>query len=222
MARNTRSRIIETALRLFNERHFGNVTTAELAAAVGVTEGNLWYHFRNKRALLDAISVLYVERADLRLALAPGAGDVLDDYARVLEALTDEVREFRFIFRDRADYGEHSEFLRLHAARIYRMSWAQLARFFAALKAAGHLDVDDAAIAPLVTNAIIVMRFSFELFREMNLDDDATARLQSWGVLQHLTGLGPALSHQAREYLIERLGLRDTMAAAAELMSFGP
>lgn len=222
MARNTRTRIIETALRLFNERHFGNVTTAELAAAVGVTEGNLWYHFRNKRALLDAISVLYVERADLRLALAPGTGDVLDDYARVLEALTGEVREFRFIFRDRADYGEHSEFLRQHAARIYRMSWAQLARFFQALKAAGHLDVDEAAIAPLVTNAIIVMRFSFELFREMNLDDGAAARLQSWGVLQHLAGLGPALSPKAREYLIERLGLRETMAAAAELMSFGP
>ncbi|PWR23727.1 TetR/AcrR family transcriptional regulator [Zavarzinia compransoris] len=222
MARNTRTRIIETALRLFNERHFGNVTTAELAAAVGVTEGNLWYHFRNKRALLDAISVLYVEQADRRLLMAPGAGDILDGYARLLAALTTEIQTFRFIFRDRADYGEHSEVLRQHAGRIYRASWAQLGRFFVALKAAGHLDIDEAAIAPLVTNAIIVIRFSFELFREMNLDDAAAARLQAWGVLQHLNGLGPALTPAARAQLIERLNLHDTIRAADELLSLAP
>ena len=45
MAVRTRDRIIDTARQLFNRLHYANVTTAMLADAVGIAEGNLWYHF---------------------------------------------------------------------------------------------------------------------------------------------------------------------------------
>ena len=55
----TRERIVEQALLLFNEQGYGAVTTAALAAHCGIAEGNLWYHFKTKRALLDAIGERY-------------------------------------------------------------------------------------------------------------------------------------------------------------------
>lgn len=215
-SRNTRQRIVETALRLFNERHFGNVTTSELASEVGIAEGNLWYHFRNKRALLDALSELYVERARGRLVILPGQGDVLDAYAEFLEALTAEVRDFRFIFRDRADFGELSPHLAQNLASIYGGTWRQMSDFFKALRAEGLLDMTDEAIGPHVSNAILIIRFSLEFFRELGIED-AGAQQPAWGVVQHLAALGDALKPAARDFLVKRLGLASALAQAKAL-----
>ena len=54
----TRDRIVEAARRLFNERGYGEVTTAALASHLGTAEGNLRYHFKTKRALLEAIAAI--------------------------------------------------------------------------------------------------------------------------------------------------------------------
>lgn len=206
MARNTRQRIIEAALRLFNEHHFGNVTTALLAADLGITEGNLWYHFNSKRALLDVLIEMYAERAAARLTIRPGRDNVLDDYATMLAALSAEVRDFRFIFRDRADYGE-TERLLTQSLAIYEGTWAQFGQFFRALKAAGHLAIEDEWLDAFVTNSVLIIRFSLELFREMKVAEHAGDRLIDWGMAQHLASFGDRLAPQARAYLLGRLGI---------------
>jgi AcrR family transcriptional regulator len=52
---NTRDKIIETAIRLFNEKGTRAVTTNHIAAAAEISAGNLYYHFRNKEAIIHAI-----------------------------------------------------------------------------------------------------------------------------------------------------------------------
>lgn len=51
----TRDRIIDAAIRLFNEQGTKPVTTNHIAAAVGISPGNLYYHFRNKKDIIRAI-----------------------------------------------------------------------------------------------------------------------------------------------------------------------
>ncbi|MEM7458074.1 MAG: helix-turn-helix domain-containing protein, partial [Pseudomonadota bacterium] len=71
----TRDRILKTARDLFNAERFGNVTTADLARECGIAEGNLWYHFKSKRALLDALSEQFLEDVEVRLAMLPSASE---------------------------------------------------------------------------------------------------------------------------------------------------
>ena len=52
---STRERIIETAIELFNARGTKVVTTNHIAAALGISPGNLYYHFRNKEEIIRAI-----------------------------------------------------------------------------------------------------------------------------------------------------------------------
>src|SRR5215207_10909682 len=64
---STPGRIIEAAVQLFNAEGVHNVPMHRIAAEIGISPGNLAYHFRSKRDLLFAI--LPQLEAQLRAAL---------------------------------------------------------------------------------------------------------------------------------------------------------
>lgn len=51
----TSERILEAALHLFNEKGTPAVTTHHIAAACGISPGNLYYHYRNKEEIIRAL-----------------------------------------------------------------------------------------------------------------------------------------------------------------------
>lgn len=53
---STRQKIIQQATRLFNEKSFAAISLFELAQAIGMSRGNLTYHFKDKDKLLKAIA----------------------------------------------------------------------------------------------------------------------------------------------------------------------
>lgn len=94
---NTRDRILSAAMRLFNEHGVQNVAVDHIAQALGISNGNLNYHFPRKRDLLRATLVLLQER--MREALSPSFAAVdpqqgARDLIRILRAFWD----FRFFF----------------------------------------------------------------------------------------------------------------------------
>jgi AcrR family transcriptional regulator len=51
----TKNKILDAALRLFNEQGTEQVTTNHIAVAAGISPGNLYYHYRNKEAIIRAL-----------------------------------------------------------------------------------------------------------------------------------------------------------------------
>lgn len=56
MKKKTKDKIIQTATQLFNEFGFGAISLHEIANRMGISRGNLTYHFNNKVVLLEAIA----------------------------------------------------------------------------------------------------------------------------------------------------------------------
>ena len=52
-SRETQQRILEAAVRLFNEHGTAAVSTNRIAEHCGLSKGNLHYHFRNKREIIQ-------------------------------------------------------------------------------------------------------------------------------------------------------------------------
>ncbi len=71
-AQETRTRILDTAEHLFSDRGVARTSLADLADAAGVTRGAIYWHFRNKAELFDAM----MSRVTLPMEeLARQAGD---------------------------------------------------------------------------------------------------------------------------------------------------
>jgi AcrR family transcriptional regulator len=52
---STRDNILTAALELFNDQGTAAVSTNHIAAAIEISPGNLYYHFRNKEDIIKAL-----------------------------------------------------------------------------------------------------------------------------------------------------------------------
>ena len=55
MKRDTRQAILNTAQALFREKGYNAVSVGEIAAALGISKGNLTYYFKRKEEIVEAL-----------------------------------------------------------------------------------------------------------------------------------------------------------------------
>ena len=60
----TRDRILDAAEDVFNECGYSNTTLNEIAEAAGVTRGAIYWHFKNKEDLFQAMCLRIREPMD--------------------------------------------------------------------------------------------------------------------------------------------------------------
>ncbi|MDA0806325.1 MAG: TetR/AcrR family transcriptional regulator [Proteobacteria bacterium] len=212
----TRERIIALAQTRFNELGYGNVTTAALAAELGISEGNLWYHFKTKRDLLEAISAEFVLYLNERLALLPDKkADVIQGYIALMASHEQELLRYRFLYRDQADYGGHSQIVLDNITGLYDKSRAQFKAFYSEMVRVGVLDWPKNQLDSLTVNAVILIRFGLEYLRESQQAFDSSAVEKTF--LQHLTlfehRLEPAAAKRLR-YAVANLSSDAAVRAA--------
>jgi AcrR family transcriptional regulator len=69
---STRSSILDAALELFNDRGKAAVSTNHIAAALDIGPGNLYYHFRIKQDIIQALFERLFAAWDVRLFAVTG------------------------------------------------------------------------------------------------------------------------------------------------------
>lgn len=103
----TKERILDSALKLFNENGEGSVTTAQIAEYLNISEGNLWYHFRTKRDIVFELFCRLETEVDENLSRLPDENLDLRDFMSYLARALEYLWEYRFLFRDRHDHREN-------------------------------------------------------------------------------------------------------------------
>lgn len=101
MARqNTKERIVDVAIALFNERGTAAVSTNHIAEAAGISPGNLYYHFRNKEEIILHAYERALTAYDEVWARAGAAPASPQTVLRLLEGTFEAQWQFRFFQRE--------------------------------------------------------------------------------------------------------------------------
>lgn len=99
MARDTRQRILDAALAMFNSQGEPHVTTNHIADELEISPGNLYYHFPSKDELVNTLFDQYEGRLYELLAASDDVVDVEDAWF-FLHSLFELIWAFRFLYRD--------------------------------------------------------------------------------------------------------------------------
>lgn len=92
MRHDTRKEILDTAKQLFNERGYNDVSTRDIAGALGISKGNLTYYFKKKEDIIEAI---LAENPNTRMDQAPRTLAELNTF---FEDIQKTVQENAFYF----------------------------------------------------------------------------------------------------------------------------
>ena len=107
---DTKQRILDEALTLFSEKGYANVFVGEIAERVGIKAPSLYKHYKNKRAIFDAIIDLMNSRfAEQAKALQISGTDAAVD-SKIYQNMSEDNllklgREF-FLFYLHDDYNK--------------------------------------------------------------------------------------------------------------------
>ena len=101
--RRTRERILALALRLFNELGEPNVTTSSISDEMNISPGNLYYHFRNKDDIINALFEQFEREIDELLDTPSREGIGFEDAWLFLHLLFESIWRYRFLYRDLND-----------------------------------------------------------------------------------------------------------------------
>jgi len=96
----TRERILATAQRLFNESGTAAFSTNHIADAMGISPGNLYYHFRNKEAIIRALFEQQFARWDELYTLPDDRLPTLADLQQLVRATFVMSWDYRFMYRE--------------------------------------------------------------------------------------------------------------------------
>lgn len=203
----TRERILNATLALFNETGPDRVTTAQIARTVGINEGNLYYHFKTKEALLKALfeklesdAIQFMTQASLSSAAEAGV------YSQFLRRWFSIVWAHRYMFRDLPGIIAIAPSL-IEPIRVLSLGMRLVVEDnLRQMRQAQLIAIADEEVPQLLANVWIVSTYwAVYLNLQEGVDELAPENLE-WGLNQVASLFRPYLSDEAKTELQAMLG----------------
>ncbi len=96
----TRDRILQTSLALFNEEGEANQSAVDIANALEMSPGNLYYHFKGKDAIIRALYDNFEHEMRIILRGSRGRITSIEDNWVYNYIILEEIFDFRFFYRN--------------------------------------------------------------------------------------------------------------------------
>jgi len=158
--RRTRERILALSLRMFNEIGEPNVTTSAIADEMNISPGNLYYHFRNKEDIVNALFEDFEREIDKVLDAAAGSERAsVEDAWFLLHLLFETIWKHRFLYRDLNDLLSRNRRLESYFNQLLERKTKAARALCKALAARGELVASPREIEALATNMVVVATY---------------------------------------------------------------
>lgn len=123
--RNTKEVILKTALDLFNTDGLPKVTLRTIANAMGISQGNLNYHFKKRETIIEALYLQLVERIDQTMSKHQNQNIGLESLLSISTIMMESFFEYRFFMLDFVQIMRENEKIKKQHLELTKMREAQ-------------------------------------------------------------------------------------------------
>jgi AcrR family transcriptional regulator len=202
--RRTAERILEVTLELFNRFGEPNVSTTLISAELGISPGNLYYHYPAKDELINSLFDRYEKELDELLRAAAEVQNIEDAWL-FFHMLFELIWRYRFLYRDLNDLLSKNRRLETHFQFVLKHKTQAVQAVLDGM-AAGRTVQLEAAQAEAVANAMVVVLtywLSYEYVRDPRraLEPENAAAAMARGAYHVLSLLLPYLDEAAQAHL---------------------
>ena len=208
----TKERILQLSLQLFNERGERSVTTNHIAAELGMSPGNLYYHFRNKNEIIKELMGQYQHETLDMLALPEDRPLDANDKIQYFQVLSSQLWTYRFLHRDVYHLVENNDDFRKMYPKFANQVMKQGQKIYKAFVNAGLMEMTESEIEALTINLWIVLtNWTNFLYMSGHITDSNTLEDKwLWQALRQMVFLEGAYlrgeSRQTYEGLLKSFG----------------
>ncbi len=190
----TKDTILKTALGLFNNEGESAVSSVDIASVIGISPGNLYYHYKGKDEIIVELFADYEE--EIRQVLSSPVREPLklEDNWVYLYIIFEEIYDFRFFYKNQSELIDRIPSLRSKFARILSLKEKTALSLLATLEESGHLRFDDGEKAALAGR--IAQHFTFWLqYHDLRHGTAPPKSLIDQGVFMTLIQITPYWTH---------------------------
>jgi AcrR family transcriptional regulator len=202
--RRTAERILEVTLDLFNRFGEPNVSTTLISAELGISPGNLYYHYPAKDELINSLFGRYEKALGEILQAADGVENVEDAWL-FFHMLFELIWNYRFLYRDLNDLLSKNRRLETHFQFVLKNKQRAMHALLDGLARNGVVRITGAEAAPTATSMVVVVTYwlSFEYVRDPRraLEPESAAAAMGRGGYHALSLLTPHLDDVSRAHL---------------------
>jgi AcrR family transcriptional regulator len=200
-SRQTKDRILEASLAMFNAQGEPNVTTNHIADELGISPGNLYYHYRNKDDIVEQLFARYEARMDEALLVPDGRLLTLEDVWMQLHLVFECMWTFRFLYRDLVDIVSRNRKLKQHFARILNRAAASAEKVLKGLARAEIMRATPDEIHATAENVLLVATFWLNYNTVRGARPDVSQEDLTHGIYQVMLLIAPFLRDAERVHL---------------------
>ena len=205
--RRTAQRILEVTLDLFNRFGEPNVSTTAISAELGISPGNLYYHYPAKDALINTLFDQYEEALNGLLQASDSVHNVEDAWF-FLHTLFELIWEYRFLYRDLNDLLSKNRRLETHFQSVLHRKEKAVHTMLEGMQQAHALlpgTETRAALPTTATSMVVVLTYwlSYEYVRDPRkaLEPENAGAALARGAYHVLCLLMPYLEATQRAHL---------------------
>ena len=203
--RRTAERILEVTLDLFNRFGEPNVSTTLISAELGISPGNLYYHYPAKDELINSLFDRYERSLSEVLNASDGVRNVEDAWF-YMHTLFELIWQYRFLYRDINDLLSKNRRLETHFQWVLKNKTRSIRAMLDAMSRAGAVKIDSRELEPTATSMVVVLTYwlSFEYVRDPRkaLEPESAQMALLRGAHHVLNLLVPYLEAGQREHLL--------------------
>ena len=207
--RRTAERILEVSLGLFNRFGEPNVSTTLISNELGISPGNLYYHYPAKEALINALYDRYERSLHELLNAGDSVRDVEDAWF-FLHSLFELICQYRFLYRDLNDLLSKNRRLETHFQAVLKHKTRAVKALLDSLGRSGALRIDAREVEATATSMVVVLTYwlSYEYVLDPRyaLEDGQAQDALLRGARHVLHLLAPYMEAGQRHHLLELAG----------------